>query len=567
MTVGPGAILGSYELLQLIARGGMGEVYRARHRRLTGREVAIKVMPAVLAADPTFLQRFEREANNIATLNHPNILPLWDYGDQDGLPYIVMPLVLGGSLRDRMHGRNMAPAEVLRYVQPIADALDYAHSRGIVHRDIKPANVLLDDRDQVYVADFGIAKATEGGAEHLTRTGVGIGTPEYMAPEQTQGQTDPRSDIYALGIIAYECLTGQVPYKGKTPIDVAIQHATVPVPPLDRLGTVVSPALDAAVRRALAKAPAERHATAGEFARAFAAACGVTPDGTSEERPTVAVQPPGQSAKAAAPTRAIDTPSGSTAQLAPAPTPPPLPPHTGGSTPARRIITIALVLGLVLGLGLAIGAVALLNTRGGGQQVAGLTTEPTAAASSVASATGVAGATGVATASALPYAFPIDNALLARKYEDARRRLPQSAQADAKLKTVNVVCFNPRGNADCELTYIFFSRAADSNYSYTFSVFDAAPVQDYSEQASDDGHRTVFIQLPWEKNPGWANLLRQSYTLLPLAVSNGTFRVELTSEATSMNQGDNDWSVSYLDRDTSEYYYFYQRNDRVVKVD
>ena len=249
MSTGPGAVLGSYELVELIARGGMGEVYRARHRRLTDREVAIKVMPAVLAADPTFLQRFEREANNIAALSHQHILPLWDYGDQAGLPYIVMPLVRGGSLRDRMHGRRMEPAEVLRFIRPIAEVLDYAHARGIIHRDIKPANILLDDRGHLYVADFGIAKAIEGGVEALTRTGVGVGTPEYMAPEQTQGLADPRSDIYALGIIAFEALSGRVPYTGKTPVDVAIEHATVPLPPLDELGNIVSPALYAVVAR------------------------------------------------------------------------------------------------------------------------------------------------------------------------------------------------------------------------------------------------------------------------------------------------------------------------------
>src|SRR5262245_23139843 len=182
-----GAVFGSYDILDLLAQGGMGEVYRARHRRLQGREAAVKIMPAALAADPTFLQRFEREANNVAALNHPNILPIWDYGEQDGAPYIVMPLVTGGSLRGLLHGRPISPAALLRLIAPIADALDYAHQRGIVHRDIKPANVLLDTSGHLYLADFGIAKAIGSGAENLTQTGVGIGTPEYMAPEQTEG--------------------------------------------------------------------------------------------------------------------------------------------------------------------------------------------------------------------------------------------------------------------------------------------------------------------------------------------------------------------------------------------
>ena len=144
----------------------------------------------MLAANPTFLQRFEREANSAASLNHPHILPLWDFGDQDGVPYIAMPYIASGSLRDRLRPQPMPPQHLLYYARQVADALDYAHSHGIVHRAVKPANILVDRLDRgehLYLADFGIAKALEGGAG-LTQTRVGIGTPEYMAPEQAQGQ-------------------------------------------------------------------------------------------------------------------------------------------------------------------------------------------------------------------------------------------------------------------------------------------------------------------------------------------------------------------------------------------
>lgn len=570
MSIGPGVILGSYELVELLARGGMGEVYRARHRRLTDREVAIKVMPAVLAADPTFLQRFEREANNIAALNHPHILPLWDYGEQAGLPYIVMPLVRGGSLRERIRGRRMFPAEVLHYVRPIAEALDYAHARGIVHRDIKPANILLDDRGHIYVADFGIAKATEGSVEGLTRTGVGIGTPEYMAPEQAQGQADPRSDIYALGIIAYEGLTGRVPYTGKTPVDVAIKHATVPLPPLDDLGNVVNPALEAVVRKALAKAPDDRYASAGAFVNDFVSSLG----------------------GADSPTTNLSTADGPTHASLPgveAPRTGFLPPPAAGqpgqpvtATPARpiwRVVAITLAIGLVLGLGLAVGGVLLLNSRGGTQVVGRGASEATATVASGASAsdapdtpgaspratTAATGPSPVATSGAIPYPFPIDNAIIASTYAEALGRVPAEARADAKLNAVFITCFDPRADADCALAYRFYSRQTDTQYGYSFSRFDTRPVEELIEPATDNSNRITFVKLPWEQNPNWSSLLAESYAQLPAGFGEQGFEIEMSSQAESLNQGTYDWFGQYMDKATSEYFYFYIRGTRVTK--
>lgn len=178
-------ILGSYRLEEQIGKGGMGVVWRARHTRL-GSERAVKVLPAHLAAEEDFLKRFEREASSVAKLDHPNILAVYEYGEAGGAPYLVMPYIKGGTLKERMAKGPVPRDEALSYLAQTAEALDYAHEQGLVHRDVKPANLLLDGRGRLYLADFGIAKALEG-AEGLTRTGVGVGTPEYMAPNRRRG--------------------------------------------------------------------------------------------------------------------------------------------------------------------------------------------------------------------------------------------------------------------------------------------------------------------------------------------------------------------------------------------
>src|SRR5205823_13551693 len=231
MTAPPdGRILGAYRLLEQVGRGGMGLVYRAEHLRLR-REAAVKVLPVDLAREAEFLKRFEREAASAAALQHPNILAVWDYGEQDDTPYLVMPYIAGGTLKDRLRRGSLPAEEIIGYLRQMADALDYAHERGIIHRDVKPANMLVDQRGQLYLADFGIARALEG-SEGLTRAGAGIGTPEYMAPEQAQGRADARSDLYALGVIPYQMLAGRVPFTGASGIEVLMKHLREPPPPL-----------------------------------------------------------------------------------------------------------------------------------------------------------------------------------------------------------------------------------------------------------------------------------------------------------------------------------------------
>lgn len=276
MATPPGTVIGNYRLVERIGRGGMGEVFRAQHVRL-GSEAAIKLLLPGLIGEDDFLRRFEREATSTAALQHPAILPVWDFGEHEGRPYLIMPLVRGGTLQDVLERGVLALGDILAYLRPVASALDYAHSRGIVHRDVKPVNIMLDQWGRVYLADFGIARALEG-SSRLTRSGVIIGTPEYMAPEQGFGRVVPGSDQYAVGIILYQLLAGRVPFTADTPLAVMMQHAQAPLPlaPLRR-SPAASPAVEAVLLRGLAKEPEARYPSVGAFLDALAATATAAP--------------------------------------------------------------------------------------------------------------------------------------------------------------------------------------------------------------------------------------------------------------------------------------------------
>ncbi len=258
-------ILGAYQLEERIGKGGMGEVYRARHLRL-GREAAVKILPANLVTEGDFLKRFEREAASAASLTHPNILQVFDYGEQDGIPYLVMPYIKSGTLKERLEAGSVTPAQMADYLTEVADALDYAHRKGIIHRDVKPANILIDEHDRAYLSDFGIAKALEG-TDNLTQAGLGVGTPEYMAPEQAQGRAEPRSDLYALGVMVYQMLTGRVPYSGQSTVEVLMKHMQAPVP-INTLPANTARFFGPILERALSKDPNNRYGTGRELMRA-----------------------------------------------------------------------------------------------------------------------------------------------------------------------------------------------------------------------------------------------------------------------------------------------------------
>ncbi len=266
MTELTGRRLGQYAILEEIGHGGMANVYRAVQTSI-GREVAVKVLPAAFLQDRTFLERFNREVKVIANLKHPRILPVHDFGEEGGLPYIVMAYMEGGTLADyiRLSQNGLPLNEVVRLVEQISEGLDFAHRRGIIHRDFKPSNVLLDGEGNAYLADFGIAKVSEATA-HLTGSGI-VGTPHFMAPEMSEaGSLSPLVDIYALGVTLYQMLTGRVPYEAPTPMGVLLAHVSKPVPDVRLLRPDLPDAVQVVVEKAMAKDPQTRYQSARELA-------------------------------------------------------------------------------------------------------------------------------------------------------------------------------------------------------------------------------------------------------------------------------------------------------------
>lgn len=266
-----GRTLGGYVLIGLLGVGGMAEVYRGQDRQLK-REVAVKVLPTALAKDASYVARFRAEAQRTAAFVHPNVVPVYDYGEQDGLLYLVMP-VLPTSVRDRLDREGaFEPLEAARLAYQVAAALDAAHRRGLVHRDVKPENILLGADGRAMLTDFGIARELDVLQSNTTNqtlsvTGLPVGTPEYMAPEQLRNQPlDQRIDIYSLGIVLFEMLTGTVPHDAETPYAVAARVLKEEVPPPSTLKPQVWPALDVVVLNAVAKNPDERYPNMRSFA-------------------------------------------------------------------------------------------------------------------------------------------------------------------------------------------------------------------------------------------------------------------------------------------------------------
>lgn len=310
-----GTTLGKYRILAPLGHGGMANVYRA-HQENLDREVAIKVLPPWYAADRNFVERFNLEARLVARLSHPNIVTIHDFSEQNGHLYIVMQLVDGGTLKqllDRLrdpsspanqHSREVIGAvdvlEANRIFQQLASALAYAHEQGIIHRDIKPVNVLMDRTKRPILSDFGIAKVLASTKE-LTRPGAGVGTPEYMSPEQCKGeQVDGRADIYALGVMLYESLTGRTPFIGDNYPAIAHSHIYETPPDPRMFNRLIPLPVSAVILTALQKKPEHRYQRASDMAQALEHAVQVASKGSNYQLST-----PGQSSIDRAPTSPI----------------------------------------------------------------------------------------------------------------------------------------------------------------------------------------------------------------------------------------------------------------------
>nr|MBN1229600.1 serine/threonine protein kinase [Anaerolineae bacterium] len=263
-----GKTLGNYEIVELIGKGGMAAVYKGFQSSMN-RHVAVKIMAQQYSSDPAFVGRFKNEAQVIAQIEHAHILPVYDFGEHDGMLYIVMRYLPTGTLEDRIVEGGMPGKDAVAIFKQIASALDFAHSRGIIHRDLKPANILIDGQGNAFLSDFGIAKSLEGG-QNLTGTGSVVGTPTYMSPEQGLGEDiDSRTDIYALGVMLFEMLTGRVPFTADNPMAVMLKHINEAPPSVRSFNPNIHPEVEAVVLQAMAKERADRFQKAEEMIEAL----------------------------------------------------------------------------------------------------------------------------------------------------------------------------------------------------------------------------------------------------------------------------------------------------------
>src|SRR5580698_10190558 len=292
MDPSPRVLSGRYELVHLVARGGMAEVYRAQDR-LLDRPVALKILFSELSVDRTFVERFRREAQSAARLSHPNIVPVFDWGEDGGTYFIVMEFIDGRALSSILRTAGpLHPDRAAEIAADVALALDFAHRSGVIHRDVKPGNVLITDEGQVKVTDFGIARAVNTD-ESLTQTGAVMGTATYFSPEQAEGLgVDARSDIYSLGVVLYEMVAGRPPFVGDSPVSVASKHVREQAPAPRQFNPSVPQDLEAIILKCMAKSPEYRYATGGElridllrFHEGRAVGAGPVPTGVTQAQP------------------------------------------------------------------------------------------------------------------------------------------------------------------------------------------------------------------------------------------------------------------------------------------
>jgi serine/threonine protein kinase len=267
-----GQNLGHYLLVEEVGRGGMATVFRAVDQR-NEKQFAVKVLSQTIAGDKRFVKRFERESALLATLIHPNIVPVVDFGEANGLIYMVMPFIDGDTLQDRLDQAEWRSEESHLWIEQLASALDYAHRSGIIHRDVKPANVMIDTQGNALLTDFGLARNVEG-SNTLTGSLL-LGTPAYMAPEQGRGdRVDARSDQYSFGVIIYQLESGRLPFEAESPMGTVLMHIQDPVPRPGRFNPELSPGIERVILKSLAKGPAYRYPSVGALRIAYQAAVG-----------------------------------------------------------------------------------------------------------------------------------------------------------------------------------------------------------------------------------------------------------------------------------------------------
>jgi serine/threonine protein kinase len=352
--------IGRYKIISELGRGGMATVFHASDPSFE-RDVAIKVLPRAFLHDPQFRTRFEREAKTVAALEHAAIVPVYDFGEEDGQPYIVMRLMSGGSLADRIKNINLSIEEASAIITRLAPALDAAHAKGIIHRDLKPGNILFDQYNNAFLSDFGIARITEAGA---TLTGSNIlGTPAYMSPEQVQGDKDldGRSDLYSMGVIFYQMLVGNTPYQATTPAKVMMMHILEPVPNMLKAKPDLPQGIKSWLEKVLAKEPEDRFQSAQEMADALQAALRgeVHPTLLQTSSETVLAEGSQQATILGAPATVM-TPSGGM----PRPVAPPVSPPPPVAKPKPKIRWLPITIGIVGVVGIIVVVIVALAAWG-----------------------------------------------------------------------------------------------------------------------------------------------------------------------------------------------------------
>src|SRR3990172_736788 len=299
MTFAVGENVGPYRIIEQLGQGGMATVHKAYHASLD-RYVAIKVLHPAFLQDPNFLKRFQREAKAVARLDHPNIVPVYDFAEHAGQPYLVMKYIEGDTLKARLRSGRLSKEEGLHIVEAAGSALSYAHQRTILHRDIKPSNILISPDGSIYLADFGLARMGEAGESTLSAD-IMLGTPQYISPEQARGEKnlDAGTDIYSFGVVLYEMVVGRVPFNADTPFSIIHDHIYKPLPIPSRINPRVPPEVERVLLKSLAKDRADRFATVDDMVAAFREA--VTGTAAPIVAPRLAMPPTDEAAGGARP--------------------------------------------------------------------------------------------------------------------------------------------------------------------------------------------------------------------------------------------------------------------------